>query len=115
MKTLILSDDTWAALAKAVDPDALEAILTGSDEVLPDTETLHRVARSGLVPPVFALVRERLAAANDAANDQREAMHALIHEAHAQGVGPAALARWSGYAPARIYQILGPQGFEVTT
>jgi hypothetical protein len=73
---------------------------------LPTAEKLHEMARAGAQPTVFAESRERLAAATDAVAAEREALHTLIRGAYAQGVGPAVLARWSGYDPSRIYQIL---------
>jgi hypothetical protein len=74
---------------------------------LPKAEELHRMARAGALPQEFADVRERMEQANDAVATERDAMHDLIREAHRQGVGPAVLARWSGYNPSRVYQILG--------
>jgi hypothetical protein len=74
---------------------------------LPTAAKLHEMARAGAQPQAFADSRERLEEANDAVAAEREALHDLIREAHRQGVGPAVLARWSGYDPSRIYQILG--------
>lgn len=74
---------------------------------LPEAAKLHEMARAGAMPQVFADQRERLEEANDAVERERKTLHDLIREAHRQGVGPAVLARWSGYDPSRIYQILG--------
>jgi hypothetical protein len=74
---------------------------------LPDAAKLHEMARAGAQPQVFTDQRERLEQAHDVVATERDAMHTLIREAHKQGVGPAVLARWSGYDPSRIYQILG--------
>ena len=73
---------------------------------LPDAVKLHQMARAGAQPQVFADVRERLEQAHDIVEIERAMLHDLIREAHRQGVGPAVLARWSGYDPSRIYQIL---------
>lgn len=86
--------------------DKRDRKVTGGSLLLSAAE-LHKMARSGALPGAFAERRKSLKAANDAASQEREAMHDLIREAHRQGVGPAVLARWSGYDPSRIYQILG--------
>ena len=74
---------------------------------LPNAAELHRMARAKELPEPFAETRLRLERANDAVAEERAALHELIREAHTQGVGPAVLARWSGYDPSRIYQLLG--------
>jgi hypothetical protein len=74
---------------------------------LPNAAELHKMARAGALPQSFADQRERLEQAHDVVATERAALHDLIREAHEQGVGPAVLARWSGYDPSRIYQILG--------
>lgn len=73
---------------------------------LPNAAELHRMARAGALPTAFAETTEALAAATDVLAQERAALHDLIREAHKLGVGPAVLARWSGYDPSRIYQIL---------
>lgn len=73
---------------------------------LPNAAELHRMARAGDMPQEFAELREQRDEANRLLAVNREALHELIREAHRQGVGPAVLARWSGYDPSRIYQIL---------
>jgi hypothetical protein len=73
---------------------------------LPDAAELHRMARASEVPPDFQSARRLLNEAAAIEEERRTAMHDLIREAHRLGVGPATLARWSGYDPSRIYQIL---------
>jgi hypothetical protein len=81
--------------------------MTNPLTTLPDAAKLHEMARAGAQPQSFADVRERLEQARDLVEIERAMLHDLIREAHRQGVGPAVLARWSGYDPSRIYQILG--------
>ena len=83
--------------------------MTDDRPQLPEAEELHRMARSSALPTAFASTREQLETAIDHVAKHRGDMHYLIRAAHRQGVGPAVLARWSGYAPARIYQILDGQ------
>jgi metal-dependent HD superfamily phosphatase/phosphodiesterase len=73
---------------------------------LPNAAELHLMARAGRQPDVFADVRQRMKDAESIVAIERAMLHDLIREAHRQGVGPAVLARWSGYDPSRIYQIL---------
>ena len=74
---------------------------------LPSAAELHRMARGGAAPIEFVDSRQRLEQAQAVVDAERTTLHDLIREAHKQGVGPAVLARWSGYDPSRIYQILG--------
>lgn len=105
MKTLILRDETHAGLLRLPGARALLDVGT-RPEPLPEPKELHALARSGGAPEAFALQRQRMEAISDAQDDVRERMHALIREAHARGVGPAWLARWSGYDPSHVYAIL---------
>lgn len=105
MKALLLSDETWEAL-----PAKVRTLLLGSTApALPDPVELHRLARAKEEPAAFTAARARLEAAHDAREAMKEQMHGLILDAHARGVGPAWLARWSGYNPSRIYQIIDAQ------
>lgn len=105
MKALLLSDETWDAL-----PEKARALLLSTESpALPDPVELHALARAKEEPAAFAAARARLEAADDAREAMKERMHQLILDAHAAGVGPAWLARWSGYNPSRIFQILGPK------
>lgn len=75
---------------------------------LPSAAELHRMAREGSAPPIeFADARKAIDNASEVLASKRNTMHDLIREAHTLGIGPAVLARWSGYDPSRIYQILG--------
>jgi hypothetical protein len=74
---------------------------------LPNAAELHRMARAGTVPGAFFDATEDRRRLNDELAQTRATLHDLIREAHKQGVGPAVLARWSGYDPSRIFQILG--------
>lgn len=71
-----------------------------------NAEALHKQARAGETPRDFQKARKQLDKALAQVNEERDLMHALVLEAHKLGVGPAVLARWSGYDPSRIYQIL---------
>jgi hypothetical protein len=106
MKTLILSDQAWSDLTDALDETALAKLMAADMAELPGAEELHRMVRAKQTPKIFELLRDRLAAATDAQATQREKLHLVIREAHKQGVGPAALSRWSGYDPTHTYEIL---------
>jgi hypothetical protein len=77
-----------------------------TDLKLPEAADLHAMARAGDMPSAFADARERLDETNETLAQIREELHDLIVEAYRLGVGPTVLARWSGYDPSRIYQIL---------
>lgn len=96
MKVLILSDADFKALGHKPKNGKLR---------LPDARTLNQMGREGSTPEAFATLRERQEAVNDAAEQIREQMHALISEADAVGVKPRHIAAWSGYSPRRIHQI----------
>lgn len=104
MKTLVLRDETYAALMRH--PGAAK-LLAGQDPELPDAVELHVFVRANETPELFALTRSRMEAIADSGEAMRETMHGLILDAYDRGVGPAWLARWSGYDPSRIYQIIG--------
>jgi hypothetical protein len=71
-----------------------------------NAETLHQKARAGETPREFQKARTQLDDAAAKVEERRDVLHDLILAAHRLGVGPAALARWSGYDPSRVYQIL---------
>jgi hypothetical protein len=71
-----------------------------------NAETLHQKARAGETPREFQRARTQLDDAAAKVEERRDVLHDLILAAHRLGVGPAALARWSGYDPSRVYQIL---------
>ena len=99
MKVLILTDEQYAEVAKIAPPVKMKL-------KLPRAQELHRMARNGSAPDAFALARERMEAATDAAETTRAQMHKLITEADDLGVKTGALARWSGYTDRRIHQIV---------
>lgn len=63
------------------------------------------MVKAGETPEVFALTRERVDAASEAATLLRERLHKLILEAQALGVKSAPLVEWSGYSRRRVHQI----------
>lgn len=106
MKILILTDEQWAGLRSALTPEQRKLLLPGKPNgKLPGAVELNQMARNGDEPPAFTRLREEQEAVNDAQDQIRERMHALISEADAVGVKPGALAAWSGYTPRRVHQI----------
>lgn len=105
MKTLVLTDETYEKVIASASAKAL--LLAHFEYDLPEGDELHRLRRAAETPAVFDLMRARLEAVNDAAEDIRLQMHELIRTAHERGIGITPLARWSGYSVARIQQILG--------
>lgn len=104
MKTLLLTDETYTKLVS--DPKARALLAPKLDDPVPEAEGLHEAARADEAPDVFRLQRARLEAVTDAASEIRERMHSLIRTAHARGIGPTYLSRWTGYTVTRIYQIV---------
>lgn len=72
---------------------------------LPSAQELTRMARNGLEPEAFAQARAELEAARAELEAARGRLHELLAAADSVGVKPGALQRWSGYGPARIYQL----------
>lgn len=111
MKTLILSDDAWAQMESALTEtpagEGVLARLEGPPPELPDSSELIRMARSkDETPDAFARAAAYRDAGRTAAEDTRLALNDLILSAHAVGVGPRVLSRWSGLQEARIYEII---------
>ncbi len=113
MKTLILSEATWELMQHALQRSStgLEVLdrLASEGPALPEPSELVRLARQKAEPPeAFARAVEARDAARQAGEDTRDVVTALIMQAHAAGVGPRMLSRWSGLKETRIYQIIEP-------
>lgn len=109
MKTLILTDQTWMQMTGAlVATDSGRAILARLDAepAIPSDRDLIAAARNDETPHVFERRAAERDAGRQAAEDTRRVLEDLIRHAHAAGVGPTVLSRWSGLRPRRIYEIL---------
>lgn len=109
MKTLILSDETFEKLIAALHDTelGLEVVraFTATPEMPSDRE-LVAAARNGETPEIFKRRVAERDAAREAGADTRAALDDLIVHAHAAGVGPAVLSRWSALRPRRVYEVL---------
>lgn len=97
MKVVILTDETYAAVAGKLPKLA--------PLKLPSPAELNKLGRNGGEPEAFTRLREQAEAIGDAQEQIREQMHSLLAQADAVGVKPGALARWSGYSARRVHQI----------
>jgi hypothetical protein len=111
MKTLILTEETWATMVLALDAtpagrDLLDR-LGGSGPELPSDRELVRMARNGDdAPDAVALARAQRDAGIQAAADTRDAMREMIRHCYDAGVRPAVLMRWFGLKSSRLHEIL---------
>jgi hypothetical protein len=103
MKTLILSDENYAAILAL---PGVAAALSREAPKLPSDRELVAMSRNGKVPEAFVRAADYRDAGRQAAEDTRLALEDLIRSAHAAGVGPAALARWARLRPRRIYEVI---------
>jgi hypothetical protein len=103
MKTLILTDETYARLTEL--PGVADLLHVEPTRLEPDRE-LVQMSRKGLVPLAFERAVAFRDAAREAADDTRQVVEDLIVHAHAAGVGPAVLARWAQIRPRRIYELI---------
>ena len=110
MKVLILTEDRYAAILKALDASDARDLIGTANAVseLPEARELHALARNGGEPEAFTQARERFEAVGFASDRIREQLHELILAAHAVGVPSGKLTAWSGYHPRRIHQIINP-------
>lgn len=112
MKTLILTEDTWATMVLALDAtpagrDLLDR-LGGDGPALPSDRELVRMARSGEdAPDAVILARAQRDAGIQAAADTRDAMRDMIRHCYGAGVRPVVLMRWFGLKSSRLHEILG--------
>jgi hypothetical protein len=110
VKTLILNDQTWQKMLDAlVDTQLGLEVLSQLDAEpeIPSDRELVAAARSDETPAIFVRRAAERDAARQAGADTRAALDDLIRHAHAAGVGPAVLSRWSGLRPRRVYEVLG--------
>lgn len=103
MKTLILTDETYAQLVAL---PGVAALLHREPERLESDRELVHMARTGLVPQAFQRAVAFRDAAREAADDTRGVVENLILHAHAAGVGPTRLAEWAQIRPRRIYELM---------
>lgn len=113
MKTLILTDETFDQMERALTETARgRSVLAAFDNPpeLPSDRELVALSRDADAEPPEAIARARDArvAGIQAAEDTRLAMNDLLLHCHGAGVRPVVLSRWFGLKPTRVYEILGP-------
>ena len=108
MKTLILTDETYARLVAL---DGVSELLTPPEAAeLPPPLELVKAARARETPEAFVRAVAFRDAGRAAAEDTRQTLEELIREAHAAGVGKARLSEWARLRPRRIYDVINGGG-----
>lgn len=109
MRTIILTDERFAALPRAT-RELLDA--TPATPALETGPALHEFVRASVPrkgntpPPAFVEATATVDALEDRLGRARAGLHELIRDAHREGVPQNTLARWSGYTPRWIATIL---------
>lgn len=113
MKTLILSDETFEQMERALGESARgRAVLDAFDHPpeLPSDRELLALSRVPDAEPPEAVARARDArvAGIQAAEDTRLALNELLIHCYGAGVRQVVLARWFGLKATRVSEILAP-------
>lgn len=111
MKTLIVSDQTWAQMEAALEASAagraaLDALHAGPPPVPSDRDLVALSRQKADAPLAFQRAKEYRDAGRQAAEDTRLALNDLVVHAYEAGVSPRVLSKWVDLKESRIYEII---------